>query len=82
MIKLEKLDIGYSELTGKVYLGEIKTVGEWKVKRDITSRFLQVMEQKFPINTTQNISVNGVNKYRVIVVDMDKKVIVNDKKIY
>lgn len=80
-MNLEKIDIGYSELTSKVYLGTIAKVGEWKDKKDITTRFLQIMEQKFPINTTQNISVNGENKYRVIVVDMDKEVVVNGKII-
>lgn len=81
MANLDKIDIGYSELTEKVYLGEIKTVGEWKEKKDITSKFLQIMEQKFPINTVQNIAVNGKNKYRIFVVDMEKEVIINGKKI-
>ena len=49
--------------------------------RDVTSNFLQVMEMKFPVNTSQNISVNGENKYRVIVVDMDKKVVINGKLV-
>ena len=77
-------DIGYSELTENVYMGDaIKKNGhmEWKNKKDITSRFLQVMEQKFPINTTQIISINGEDKYRVLMVDMDKEVVVNGKKI-
>ena len=78
-------DIGYSELSEKVYLGKSKNVSghsEWVgEKKDITSRFLQVMEQKFPINTTQNISIGGINKYRVIVVDMEKEIIVNGKKL-
>ena len=81
---MKNLDIGYSELSENVYIGEsIKKDGhnEWKNKKDITTRFLQVMEQKFPINTTQLISVNGENKYRVLVVDLDKEVIVNGKKI-
>ena len=80
-----KYDIGYSELTETVYLGKSKKVGnhsEWVgEKKDITSRFIEVMEQKFPINTTQNISINGENKYRVIVVDMEKEVVVNGKTI-
>ena len=80
-----KYDIGYSELSEKVYLGKSKTIknhSEWVgEKKDITSRFLQVMEQKFPINTVQSISVGGKNKYRVIVVDMEKEVIVNGKRI-
>ncbi len=80
-----KYDIGYSELSEKVYLGKSKNVdghAEWiGEKTDITSRFLQVMEQKFPINTTQNISIGGENKYRVIIVDMGKEVVVNGKKL-
>lgn len=78
---IDKIDIGYSELSEKIYLGTLIKPGEWKEKKDITSRFLQVMEQKFPINTTQNISVNGTNKYRIIVVDMDKEITIDGKKI-
>ena len=81
---MKNLDIGYSELSEKVYIGEyVKkgTLNEWKNKKDITGRFLQVMEQKFPINTTQLIRINGENKYRILVVGLDKEVIVNGKKI-
>ena len=31
---------------------------------------------KFPVNTYQKISVNGENKYAVIVVDLSKNVVV------
>jgi hypothetical protein len=82
--ELEKYEIGFSELTERVFLGKskkLKNHSEWISKKDITSQFIQVMEQKFPINTTQNISVNGVNKYRVIIVDMDKEVIINGKSV-
>ena len=74
-----KLHLGYSPLTEKIYLGKQNKnvwVGE---KRDITNEFLQVMEQKFPINTIQNISINGINKYRVIVVDMEKEIVIDGK---
>lgn len=74
-----KLKIGQSPLTGKIYLGlqrENCWVGH---KQDITSDFIQVMEHKFPVNTAQNISVDGVNKYRILTLDMDKNVTVNGK---
>ena len=71
-----KTGLGYSPLTERVYWGRQNTkTGLWigNNKKDVTSEFLQVMEHKFPINTQQNISVNGENKYCVIVVDMEKK---------
>jgi hypothetical protein len=48
-------------------------------KQNITSDFIQVMEHKFPINTAQNISVNGVNKFRFLSLNMDKEITVNGK---
>lgn len=82
-MKDNKLHLGYSPLTERIYLGKQNQVKKMWVgeKRDITSEFIQVMEQKFPINTSQNISVDGVNKYRVIVVDMEKDVVINGKKL-
>lgn len=47
----------------------------------MTNNFIQVMLQKFEPNTIQNISVNGENKYRVLVVGMDDKVTVNGKVV-
>jgi hypothetical protein len=76
-----KLHLGYSSLSEKIYLGRQRN-GLWQgEKRDVTSEFLQVMEHKFPMNTHQVISVGGVDSYRVIVVDMDKEVVVNGKKL-
>jgi len=79
-----KTGLGYSPITHRIYWGRqnVKT-GVWvgDNKKDITSDFLQVMEHKFPINTSQNVSINGENKYRVIVVDMDKEVIVDGKPL-
>ncbi len=76
-----KLHLGYSPLSEKIYLGKHKGnhwVGE---KRDVTSEFIQVLLQKFEPNSTNNISVNGENRYRIIVVDIDKEVTVNGKAI-
>ncbi|MGK0272156.1 MAG: hypothetical protein ACI88H_002822 [Cocleimonas sp.] len=73
------LKIGCSPMTGKVYLGlqrDDMWVGH---KADITSDFIQVMEHKFPINTSQNISVGGENKFRFLSLDMDKEILVNGK---
>lgn len=72
----------YSPITKQIlwglHNGNGVAVGR-KPPKDITSDFLQVMEMKFPVNTAQNVSVNGENKYRVIVVDMDKEVTVDGK---
>lgn len=78
-----KTGLLYSPLTEKIYWGlhngNGTAVGD--KQKDITSEFIQIMNLKFPINTAQNVSVNGENKYRVIVVDMDKEVVVNGKLI-
>tara|TARA_R110002096_G_C14661646_1_gene728211 strand:+ start:32768 stop:33019 length:252 start_codon:yes stop_codon:yes gene_type:complete len=79
-----KTGMGLSPITKRVYWGRQNTdTGCWvgNNKKDITSDFLQVLEQKFPINTAQNISENGEDKYRIIVVDMDKEVVINGKKL-
>ncbi len=80
----EKLKLGYSPLSGKIYLGKTKKnkPNEWSgEKKDITSNFLQVMLQKFEPNTISAISINGVNKYRILVTGMDEKITVNGKEI-
>ncbi len=76
--------LGYSPLTERIYWGRQTASGEWagNNKKDITSDFLQVMERKFPINTAQNVSADGENKYRVIVVDMKASVVVNGKEVF
>lgn len=74
----------YSPLTGRIYWGRYNGEGvatSSGKNKDITSEFLQIMEQKFPVNTTQNVSVSGENKFRIIVVDMDKEVVINGKKV-
>ena len=78
-----KTGLLYSPLTGRILWGlhNGKGVAVGDRQKDITSDFLQVMEMKFPINTSQNVSVNGENKYRVIVLDMDKEVVINGKNI-
>lgn len=78
-----KTGLLYSPLTERIFWGlhNGNGVAVGNKQKDITSDFLQVMEMKFPINTTQNVNVNGENKYRVIVVDMDKEVVINGQKI-
>ena len=79
---MSKASLQYSSLSGRVYWGRTNnngvSIGE---QRDVTNAFLQVMEMKFPVNTSQNVSVNGENKYRVLVLDMDKEVTINGKII-
>ena len=78
-----KTGLLYSPITERIYWGlhNGNGVAVGNKQKDITSDFIQAMEMKFPINTVQNISVNGENKYRVIVVDMDKEVMVNGKAV-
>lgn len=78
-----KTGLLYSPLTGRILWGRHngKGLAVGDNQKDITSEFLQVMEMKFPVNTSQNVSVNGENKYRVIVVDMEKEVTIDGKPI-
>ena len=79
-----KTGLGYSPITSRIYWGRQNTeTGVWvgDNKKDVTNEFLQVMEHKFPINTIQNISINGENKYRVIIVDLEKEVVINGKEV-
>lgn len=78
-----KTGLLYSPLTERIFWGlhNGNGVAVGNKQKDITSDFLQMMELKFPINTAQNISIDGENKYRVIVVDMSKEVIVNGKLV-
>lgn len=73
----------FSPLTERIYWGRHngQGVAVGNSKKDVTSEFLQTMEMKFPVGTVQNVSVNGENKYRVIVVDMEAEVVVNGKKV-
>ena len=76
-----KRHLGHSPLSGRIYLGR-QNNGMWQAgKRDVTSEFLQVMEHKVPINTCQNVTVNGENKYRIIVVDMKAEVTIDGKPL-
>lgn len=56
-----KTGLGFSPLSGRIYWGLQNDKGLWvgNKKKDITSDFLQVMEHKFPVGFSQNITVNG-----------------------
>lgn len=76
-----KLHLGYSALTERIYLGRQKGNSWSGEKRDVTSEFIQVMLQKFDPGTIQNISIDGQDRYRVLVVDIDKRVEVDGKTV-
>jgi hypothetical protein len=77
-----KTGLMYSPLSQDVFWGRTNKDGvSTGSMKNVTSNFLQMMEMKFPINTSQNVSVNGANKYRVIVVDMGRKVTIDGKLI-
>ena len=75
--------LGYSPLTGSIYLGQTSknNPNVMDVERDMTSNFVQVLTQKFEPGTITNITVNGENKYRVLVVGMDEKITVDGKAV-
>lgn len=64
----------YSELSNKVYWGTInqKTGIARAGKKDVTSDFIGVMLQKFPVGFKQNIECNGKVEAVVIMVDEEK----------
>jgi hypothetical protein len=76
-----KTGLLFSPLSDRIYWGRHngKGLAVGDNQKDITSEFLQVMQLKFPVNTAQKVSINGENKYRVIIVDMEKQVAVNGK---
>ena len=76
-----KSTLSFSPLSNRIFYGRVneKTGVASGSQKDVTSEFLYCMEQKFPVNTVQTITVNGVAMYRIFVVDMVKDVIVNGK---
>lgn len=57
---------------GNAWIGE---------KRDVTSEFIQVTLQKFEPGTIQNISIDGKDKFQVLVTEIGKKITVDGKEI-
>jgi hypothetical protein len=77
-----KTGLMYSPITKQILWGRSNEKGVSSgTPKDVTSSFLQVMEHKFPIDTCQNISINGENKYRVLVIRMGREVILDGKVI-
>lgn len=75
----QKLQLGYSHLTERIYLGKKNVGGErWSgEKRDVTNEFIEIMLKKFDPNTTHTISLDGKPSLRVLVVDIDRVVMVD-----
>ncbi len=57
-VDLEKIHIGVSPLTGKVFIGTIEKAGVWRNKRDITDEFIGAVIQKWE-GFCENLSVPG-----------------------
>jgi hypothetical protein len=64
-----KTGLFYSELSNRVYWATVnqKTGIARSGKKDVTSDFIGVMLQKFPVGFCQFVSCNGVNEAMVIV---------------
>lgn len=76
---INNLNLGFSPLTSRIHLGASRKDFFVGPKIDMTSDFLQIIDQKFPVNTSQNITVDGVTTHRIMSVDMEKKITVNGK---
>jgi hypothetical protein len=77
-----KTGLMYSPITKQILWGRSNEKGIYSgTPKNVTNSFLQVMKHKFPVNSCQNISINGENKYRVLVVGMGREVIVDGKVI-
>jgi hypothetical protein len=59
--------IGYSPITGKVYIGTHNGKVWRGDKNDITDDFIQVMIQKFPPGFSYTISIDGIDRYKFTV---------------
>lgn len=67
-----KTGLMFSPLTERIYWGKMNTrtgVSVGNNQKDITSDFIGIMLQKFPINTCQNVTSNGKTECVVIVLD-------------
>lgn len=71
------LQLGLSPITGKVYLGLQRGNMSVGHKIDVTSEILGILEQKFPINTTHTINVNGEDKFRFLSLSLDREVVID-----
>lgn len=76
---MNNLNLGFSPMTERIHLGASRKDMWVGPKIDMTSDFLQIVDQKFPVNTSQNITINGVATHRIMSVDMKKKITVNGK---
>lgn len=73
---MSKASINYSPLSGRIFMGRVSpktgfAIGE---QRDVTSNFIGIMLEKFPVNTMQNIECNGVVEAVIMVLDNEKAV--------
>jgi hypothetical protein len=66
-----KTGLMFSELSNRVYWGTIntKTNVARSGKKDVTSDFIGIMLQKFPVGFSQDISVNGKTEATVIMLE-------------
>lgn len=71
-VDLEKLHVGLSPLTRKVFVGTIEKVGVWRNKHDITDEFIGVVIQRWK-GVCENFSIEGEDiSYDISVKVIDK----------
>lgn len=73
-----KTTLSYSPLSGRVYWGKVNLetgVAVGNTRKDVTNAFLQCVEHKFPINYSQNITVNGEHVSTIYNISSGRKVI-------
>lgn len=78
---MKKRGIGISHLTEEIYYG-VKEGNQFVGEiNNITNDFLHVVLEKFEPNTICNITIDGVEKYRVLVIGIDSTVAVNGREV-
>lgn len=69
-VELEKLTMGYSPLTERIFVGVASKPGIWKGKVDLTNEFLACVIAKWG-NQTETIT-DGENSWQITVKKINK----------
>lgn len=65
-VELEKITLGYSLLSDKVFAGIPLKEGQWRHKQDVTNSFIQAIISKFSGHVTV-VEDNNSNKWEITV---------------
>jgi len=70
------INLAYEPRTGKIF------VNNGEEKRDVTNQFIQILLHRFPLNTSQSVSVDGFDTCKVIVASSESEVRIDGNLVY